>query len=220
MLVPEPQTMSGRVAALLLTIAAAACRTAPADSHPPIVQPGAPGQSSHVITADQAADLSKVQSTAADVRFMQGMIHHHAQAIDMTELLKTRTENEDMRKLAARIEISQADEIQMMRKWLEARGQEVPGEHAHHMPGAPLMPGMLTPEEMARLAAAKGPEFDRLFLEFMITHHAGALVMVKELFATPGAGQESEIFAFASDVDADQRMEIDRMSGMLKEHHK
>ena len=84
-----------------------------------------------------------------------------------------------------------------------------------HMPGATLMPGMLTPEEMARLAAAKGVEFDRLFLEGMIKHHGGAITMVKELFSTPGAGQESEIFAFASDVDADQRMEIDRMGAML-----
>ena len=104
-----------------------------------------------------------------------------------------------------------------MQRWLEARGQEVPSPHAHHMAGATLMPGMLTQADMDRLAAATGAEFDRLFLEGMIKHHEGALVMVKGLFATPGAGQESEIFAFASDVDADQRMEIDRMRGMLKE---
>ena len=226
MLVPEPEPVTARFAAVLLVlllaiVAGASCRTAgSADGRPPIVQPGAPGESSHTISADKATDLSKVQSTAADVRFMQGMIHHHAQALDMTALLKTRTGSDDMRKLAARIEISQADEIGMMQRWLSVRGQEVPGEHAHHMPGAPLMPGMLTPEEMAHLAAAKGPEFDRLFLEYMIKHHEGALLMVKDLFATPGAGQESEIFAFASDVDADQRMEIDRMSGMLKELHK
>jgi uncharacterized protein (DUF305 family) len=138
----------------------------------------------------------------------------------MTDLLKTRTESEDMRKLALRIEVSQADEIKMMQHWLEVRRQEVPGEHAHHMHGAKLMPGMLSPEEMARLAAAKGAEFDRLFLEYMIKHHAGALTMVQDLFATPGAGQEAEIFAFASDVDADQRMEIDRMGAMLKELQK
>ena len=198
-------------------MAGAACRTA---SAPPLVQPGAPGQASHAISADKAADLSQAGTTAADVRFMQGMIHHHAQALDMTALLATQTESADMRKLASRIEISQTDEIKMMRQWLAVRGQAVPGEHAHHMPGAPLMPGMLTPEEMAQLAAAKGPEFDRLFLEGMIKHHAGALTMVKDLFATPGAAQESEIFAFASDVDADQRMEIDRMSDMLKELHK
>jgi len=167
------------------------------------------------VGAAQARDLSQVGSTAADVKFMQGMIHHHSQAIDMTELLATRTTNDDMKKLALRIEVSQADEIKMMRRWLEVRGADIPGPHAHHMPGATLMPGMLNAEEMARLAAAKGTEFDRLFLEGMIKHHGGAITMVEELFATPGAGQESVIYAFASDVDADQRMEIDRMSGML-----
>jgi uncharacterized protein (DUF305 family) len=102
-----------------------------------------------------------------------------------------------------------------MQRWLEVRGREVPGPHAMHMHGATLMPGMLTEEEMARLAEAKGSEFDRLFLEGMIKHHGGALTMVHELFDTPGAGQEVEIFSFASDVDADQRMEIDRMGAML-----
>ena len=162
-------------------------------------------------------DVSRVQHTAADVRFMQGMIGHHAQAVEMTALVASRTTSDAMRSLARRIEVSQADEITMMQRWLEARGQERPGPHAHHAAGATLMPGMLTPAEMDRLAAATGAAFDRLFLEGMIKHHEGALVMVKELFATPGAGQESEIFAFASDVDADQRMEIDRMRGMLKE---
>ena len=151
---------------------------------------------------------------------MQGMIGHHAQALEMTALLASRTASENMRKLALRIEVSQADEIKMMQAWLEARSLEVPNEHAHHMHGSTLMPGMLTPEEMDRLAGASGAEFDRLFLDFMIKHHEGALVMVKQLFSTPGAGQESEIFAFASDVDADQRMEIDRMRAMLKELQK
>ena len=205
-----------RVLALVLIVAAAAsCRTGGAASAPAIIQPGAPGQESKEVGAEQARDLSKVQFTPADVKFMQGMIHHHAQAVDMTQLLATRTSSEDMKRLALRIELSQLDEIKMMRRWLEVRGQEVPGEHAHHMPGAPLMPGMLSAEEMARLAAAKGPEFDRLFLEGMIKHHAGAITMVQELFNTPAAGQDSEIYAFASDVDADQRMEIDRMGAML-----
>jgi len=192
----------------------AACRTPNVQSGPPIIQPGAPGQPSKVITAEKAVDLSQVQHTEADVQFMQGMIGHHSQALEMTELLSTRTNSDDMRKLAARIDASQADEIRMMQEWLKRRGQPLPDPHAHHH-GGKLMPGMLTAEEMGRLAAAKGPEFDRLFLELMIKHHEGALVMVKELFATAGAGQESEIFAFASDVDSDQRMEIDRMSGML-----
>jgi uncharacterized protein (DUF305 family) len=205
--------------------AGAACRTTRGSSRPagpsaPIVQPGAPGESSRVIQPDAVADLPRPGFTDADVKFMQGMIAHHAQAIEMTDLLHTRTTSEDMRKLALRIEVSQADEIKMMQHWLEARGQEVPGPHAMHMHGATLMPGMLTPEEMNRLAETKGPEFDRLFLEGMIRHHGGALTMVRDLFATPGAGQESEIFAFASDVDADQRMEIDRMDAMLKELQK
>ena len=203
-----------RASVVGLAVAASSCG-ASAGGAPPIVQPGAPGESSRVVQAEQARDLSKVQFTPADVKFMQGMIHHHGQAVDMTQLLATRTQSGDMKKLALRIEVSQNDEMKMMRRWLEVRGQEAPGEHAHHMPGAPMMPGMLSAEEMARLAATKGPEFDRLFLEGMIKHHAGALTMVQELFATPGAGQDSEIYAFASDVDADQRMEIDRMAAML-----
>jgi uncharacterized protein (DUF305 family) len=206
--------MIQRIAVVLVTIVGtASCR-------PPIVQPGAPGVRSRVIAADKAVDLSRVQFTATDVRFMQGMIGHHAQALEMTELLVTRTGSEDMRKLALRIELSQADEIKMMQRWLQVRGQEVPAEHAHHMPGATLMPGMLTPDEMEHLAEAKGEAFDKLFLESMIKHHAGALIMVDELFSRAGAGQESEIFAFASDVEADQRAEIDRMGSMLKELRK
>jgi uncharacterized protein (DUF305 family) len=205
---------------LLTAVAGASCRSAGVKPGPQIVQPGAPGEPSRVIAADKAVDLSKVQFTTADVKFMQGMIGHHAQAIEMTDLLASRTANADMRKLAQRIELSQADEIKMMQRWLEVRGQDVPGPHALHMHGATLMPGMLTPDEMERLAAAKGAEFDRLFLEGMIKHHGGALIMVDELFSNPGAGQESEMFAFASDVDADQRMEIDRMGAMLKELQK
>jgi len=206
--------MIQRIAVVLVTIVGtASCR-------PPIVQPGAPGVRSRVIAADKAVDLSRVQFTATDVRFMQGMIGHHAQALEMTELLVTRTGSEDMRKLALRIELSQADEIKMMQRWLQVRGQEVPAEHAHHMPGATLMPGMLTPDEMEHLAEAKSEAFDKLFLESMIKHHAGALIMVDELFSSAGAGQESEIFAFASDVEADQRAEIDRMGSMLKELRK
>jgi uncharacterized protein (DUF305 family) len=212
--------VSGRAVAVVLltgvvTSTLPACHHAPLKTAPPIIQPGAPGEASREIAKEQAVDLSHVQHTAADVRFMQGMIGHHAQALEMTALLQSRTASEDMRKLAQRIEVSQSDEIKMMRHWLEARGQAVPDPQAHHAHGAALMPGMLTSDEMARLAAAKGTTFDRLFLEFMIKHHEGALTMVKELFATPGAGQESEIFAFASDVDADQRMEIERMGAML-----
>ena len=185
-----------------------------------IVQPGAPGEPTRVITARQAADLSRIRYTEADVQFIQGMIGHHAQALEMTALVPSRTPREDMRLLANRIEISQADEIHMMQEWLTARGARLPNPHAHHGEGAMLMPGMLTAGEMAALASAKGADFDRLFLEFMIKHHEGALVMVDELFSTAGAGQQSDIFTFASDVDADQRMEIERMGAMLKELQK
>ncbi|HVL68738.1 MAG TPA: DUF305 domain-containing protein [Vicinamibacterales bacterium] len=201
----------------LVLVLVSACRAASPGENAPIVQPGAPGQPSRVITAEAAAALPSPAHTAADVRFMQGMIGHHAQALEMTGLLATRTSSDDMRKLAKRIEVSQADEIKMMQEWLASRGEPLPDPHAHHADDAALMPGMLTREEMGRLAAARGPEFDRLFLRYMIKHHEGALVMVRELFATPGAAQEAEIFAFASEVEADQRMEIQRMAAMLKE---
>ena len=190
------------------------------DATPQLVQPGAPGESSRVIAAGQAADLSKVAYTPADVRFMQGMIGHHLQAVEMVALVPSRTNREDLLMLAKRIDVSQADEIQMMQQWLQARGQQPPDPHEHHGHGAALMPGMLTEEEMSRLAAAKGDEFVRLFLQGMIKHHEGALTMVNELFASAGAAQDSEIFAFASDVDADQRMEIERMGTMLQESQK
>ncbi len=210
-----PRTLTYRIVTLLvIVVATTSCRSASVESPPLLIQPGAPGGSSRVITATQAVDLSQIQHTAADVRFMQGMISHHAQALEMTALLPSRSSRRDMRLLGQRIEVSQADEVKMMQRWLEVRGEGVPSVDAHHTHGATLMPGMLTPEEMGRLAGAKGNEFDRLFLEFMITHHEGALVMVNELFSSPGAGQESVIFGFASDVDADQRMEIDRMSHM------
>jgi uncharacterized protein (DUF305 family) len=226
----NPLTLS--VVAFFMLAALAACRSttaakpaatpaatpasaaAPAGP-PPIVQPGAPGQASRVISAAAASDLSNVEYTGPDIKFMQGMIGHHAQALEMVELLKTRSANDDMKKLALRIELSQDDEIKMMQHWLEARGQQVPNRMAMHMHGATLMPGMLSPDEMKRLEDAKGVEFDRLFLEGMIKHHGGALTMVKELLEMPGAAQESEVFAFVSDVEADQRMEIDRMGAML-----
>jgi uncharacterized protein (DUF305 family) len=182
---------------------------------PPIVQPGAPGQPSQVISPEKATDLSQVEYTGADIKFMQGMIGHHAQALEMVELLKTRTASADLKKLALRIELSQDDEIKMMQKWLEVRAQRVPSRTEHHVHGATLMPGMLTPDEMKRLEDAKGADFDRLFLEGMIKHHGGALAMVRELLDTPGGAQESDVFAFVSDVEADQRMEIDRMGAML-----
>ena len=209
------------ICVLFLGVLSASCRTArvastpsPSDP-PPIVQPGAPGQPSRVITAEAAADVSKVDYIDADIKFMQGMIGHHAQAIEMVTFIPTHTHRREMVLLGQRIDISQNDEITMMQEWLRARGQQVPALNAMHAHGATIMPGMLTEEEMARLARANGDEFDRLFLEGMIKHHEGAITMVKELFATPGAGQDVSVFSFANDVDIDQRMEIQRMGALL-----
>ena len=208
----------------MMAVWAAACgtsnvsQTGPAPAPVQPVQPGAPGQDSRPITPAQATDLSKVAVTEADVHFMQGMIGHHAQAVEMVALIPSRTTDDSMRALGQRIDVSQQDEIKMMQTWLRGHGQEVPDEHAMHMMHDDmLMPGMLTEAEMERLRGSTGKEFERLFLTGMIKHHAGALQMVEELFATPGAGQNSDIYAFASDVDADQRMEIIRMGIMLKE---
>jgi uncharacterized protein (DUF305 family) len=180
-----------------------------------VVQPGAPGQPGRTLSPTERSQLPP--HTQADTQFMQHMIAHHAQALEMTALVPDRAESGELPLLARRIETSQRDEIAQMQRWLTDRGEETPGPHAHHAGLDAVMPGMLTPEQLSQLARARGHEFDRLFLEFMIKHHAGALIMVEELFAQPGAGQESEIFSFASDVEADQRMEIDRMGAMLKE---
>jgi uncharacterized protein (DUF305 family) len=163
----------------------------------------------------------------ADVRFIHGMIGHHAQALEMTALVPARSARDDVRLMAERIDVSQRSEIARMQQWLRARGVAVPAADAHHAHagaggahaqhgagGHAAMPGMATPEEMARLAQASGAAFDQLFLELMIRHHEGALVMVDQLFGSRGGGQDSEIYSIASEVDADQRMEIDRMRAM------
>jgi uncharacterized protein (DUF305 family) len=208
------------LAAWAATLPPALAAQASAEQTPaPIVQPGAPGEAGRRITATQASDLSKVAHTEADAQFMRGMMMHHAQALEMTALRPTRSRADDLRLLALRIEISQADEIKMMKDWLAARGLPAADPHAHHA-GHSLMPGMLTPAEMTRLADASGVEFERLFLELMIKHHDGALVMVRELFASADAAQESEVFAFASEVEADQAAEIGRMMAMLRERQR
>lgn len=179
-----------------------------------------------VLSAGGAAGqgtAAQPRHTPADARFMQQMIGHHAQALEMAALVPERTARDDLRMLAERITVSQQDEIAMMQAWLRDRGQAVPSaqdhgaHHAHHAgaDSAAPMAGMATPREMARLAASSGAEFDRMFLELMIRHHEGALQMVAELFATPGAGQESQVFSIANEVQADQRMEIDRMRRLL-----
>jgi uncharacterized protein (DUF305 family) len=201
-------------AAVALGLLPAACGARQTGTGPRIVQPGAPGQPSRPVGD---APATAPRHTEADVRFMRGMIAHHAQALEMTALLRTRTANSQMKLLAQRIDVSQTDEIKLMRQWLQSRGLPAPDDHAHHAPGAAPMPGMLSLAEMEKLAAATGPEFDRLFLESMIRHHEGALLMVRQLFESPGAGQDADIFAFASDVEADQQAEIGRMRGMLRE---
>jgi uncharacterized protein (DUF305 family) len=213
------------VALAALSACASAPAFAPTVAPTPVtaartVQPGAPGSASRVLTERQADSLVAPRHTAADVAFMTGMIAHHQQALVMTALVADRTTARDIRLLALRIELSQTDEINLMKSWLRARGEPVPGEgeHAgHDMHEGHLMPGMLTPEQIATLQAARGVEFEKRFLEFMIQHHEGAITMVAELFSSPGGGQGSEIYGFAADVDSDQQMEIARMRRLLAE---
>jgi uncharacterized protein (DUF305 family) len=187
---------------------------------PVVVQPGAPGQPTRSLPPSTRATLPP--RSPADVQFMQGMIMHHAQAVEMTALIASHTENKDLRTLGSRISHSQSDEIEFMKRWLTARGEPVSREMPE-MPGMDmskhqmLMPGMLTPKQMEALKNARGAEFDRLFLTGMIQHHNGALIMVKGLFDTAGAGQDAELFNFATDVDSGQRAEIRIMQNMLGE---
>jgi uncharacterized protein (DUF305 family) len=185
-----------------------------------VVQPGAPGKPSRTLPPSTKATLPP--QSPADVEFMQGMIMHHSQAIEMTALIASHTENKDLRSLGARISRSQSDEIRFMRRWLALRGESIsmamPGMADADMlhKGMGLMPGMLTPEQMETLRLAKAAEFDRLFLTGMIQHHEGALTMVKDLFDTAGAGQDAELFNFATDADNTQRAEIRIMQTMLE----
>jgi uncharacterized protein (DUF305 family) len=226
------------MATLLFLSAAAASGQQPKPSNDlppgvpaPIVQPGAPGKDSKTLTPE-AARFQQRAPSAADIAFMQGMIMHHSQAVEMTELLGKQGASPALKELGKRISISQTDEMQYMKQWLAQRGQPVSmpmthnmadmkGMDHHNMPGMDMggqsmtMPGMLTPEQMHALEQAQGPAFDHLFLTGMIQHHTGALVMVQDLFDTPGAGQDAVLFDFATDVDNTQRAEINIMQGML-----
>lgn len=207
----------------LLCLAASAAFTQQEPVQPNVVRPGAPGQPTKTLPSTTRARLT--ERSRKDVEFMQGMIHHHAQAVEMTDLIEARTENKNIRLLGARISASQQDEMNFMRRWLETRGESIemkmaamPAAHSQaHTPveHEMLMPGMLSRKQMAQLRRAKGAEFDRLFLTGMIQHHEGALVMVKELHATTGAGQDAELFNFATDVDTGQAVEINIMRNML-----
>jgi uncharacterized protein (DUF305 family) len=217
-----------------LSVATVWSQPAQATSSATIVQPGAPGESSKTLSPGTAG-IPQRETAEADTKFMQGMIMHHAQAVEMTALMAARTRNKSLLAFGKRISISQTDEIKFMKQWLEDRGKAVPTEHDQmehmgHMAGMnhaagghmdmgsmPMMPGMLTPQQMQALAKATGTSFDRLFLTGMIQHHTGALVMVEDLFGTPGAGQDNQLYDFATDVDNTQRAEINIMQGMLKE---
>lgn len=194
---------------------------------PVIVQPGAPGQPTKKLPANTTAKLPP--RSAKDVEFMQGMIMHHAQAVEMTALIESRTQNKDVRKIGAKISQSQIQEIEFMKRWLTLRGEktEMQGmsdmddeEEGSHHHGNHLMPGMLTPKQMEELRNSKGAKFDKLFLEGMIQHHGGALVMVKDLFQSAGAGQDGELFNFATDVDTGQKGEIRIMQNLLDKKSK
>ena len=220
------------VAAALLSLpsTAALCQQPTPEPGVSIVQPGAPGHSNKTLTPE-TADAPPRKPSDADVKFMQGMIMHHSQAVEMTELLRTRSQDKEVQALGKRISISQTDEMRFMKEWLAERGlplsepssmdmagMDMAGmDHDHMNMAMPMMPGMLTPAQMKALAAATGPQFDHLFLTGMIQHHTGALIMVKDLFRVPGAGQDPRLFDFASDVDNTQQAEIDIMKHMLKE---
>jgi uncharacterized protein (DUF305 family) len=206
------------VAALSLPVSARAQQSRP--EAPVIVQPGAPGKPSKTLPQNTQATLPP--RSKADVEFMQGMIMHHGQAVEMTALIASHTDNKDLLVLGARISSSQSSEIKFMKRWLATRGERLTMGMAG-MPGmdrsggaTALMPGMLSAEQMEALRKVKGAEFDRLFLTGMIQHHNGALTMVKDLFDTAGAGQDAELFNFATDADNTQRAEIKIMQSMLE----
>jgi uncharacterized protein (DUF305 family) len=207
--------------ASLFSLSVCAQQTAPAT--PVVVQPGAPGKPTRTLPSTTRGTLPPV--SPADAQFMQGMIMHHAQAVEMTALIESHTENKDVRSLGARISSSQSDEIKFMKRWLASRGQSTSMQdmsHTHMSHGnmshesMALMPGMLTSAQMEALRKASGEEFDHLFLTGMIQHHGGALTMVKDLFDTAGSGQDAELFNFATDVDSGQRAEIRIMQSMLE----
>ena len=182
----------------------------------PIIQPGAPGQNGRQLSADEAIRIADTSYTDADRQFVQDMIPHHHQALEMAALAEDRTNTPEIIDAAGRIDASQQDEIELMQQWLSDRGETVPDPMMHHaMQTDHMMAGMATPEQMAALAAAEGTDFDRLFLQLMIRHHEGAVTMVDELLDQPGAAYDPVLFEFTNDVTNDQTAEIERMSALL-----
>jgi uncharacterized protein (DUF305 family) len=214
---------SGRPrAAILAALFVAACAAPPSPTAHTAPAPAPAGAADIEAIARARADSARRLYTEADVQFMSGMIHHHAQAIVMSKWAASHGAGPSVSTLASRIINAQQDEIATMQQWLRERGQPVPEATATGMKmvmngeeHVMLMPGMLTDEQMATLDAARGPDFDRLFLTFMIRHHRGAVSMVKQLFGTPGAAQDQLVFKLASDVNVDQTTEIARMQKML-----
>ena len=196
--------------ALLLGMATAATAQAP------IVQPGAPGESARELTAEEATDIAVTSHSPDDVMFMQDMIPHHNQAVQMAELVEDRTNRPEVVDAAGRITLSQQDEMEFMELWLSDRGEQVPDPTDHEaMHTSHRMAGMATPEQMDELAASEGTDFDRMFLQLMITHHEGAVTMVEELLEQPGSAYDPMLFEFANDVTNDQTAEIERMHALL-----
>ena len=201
-----------RACAGVLLLGMAASATAQA----PIVQPGAPGETARELTAEEATDIAVTSHSPDDVRFMQDMIPHHNQAVQMAELVADRTNREEVVDAAGRITLSQQDEMEFMERWLRDRGERVPDPADHEaMHTSHQMAGMATPEQMAELAAAEGADFDRMFLQLMIAHHEGAVTMVEDLLEQPGSAYDPVLFEFTNDVTNDQTAEIERMHGLL-----
>ncbi len=187
----------------------------PADEVP-IILPGAPGESGRTLSAEEAIEIADTSYSADDVTFMQDMIPHHNQAVQMAALVETRTNSDEVREIAGRIDTAQADEIEFMQGWLRDRGESAPDPTAHHaMHMSHDMAGMASPEDMAELASLEGVDFDRKFLTLMIAHHEGALEMVEQLLDQPGSAYDPVLFEFVNDVNEDQTSEIERMNELL-----
>ena len=182
----------------------------------PIIQPGAPGETVRQLSAAKAIEIANTSHSPDDVLFMQDMIPHHNQAVQMAELVADRTNRPELIDLAGRIDVSQLDEIEFMQQWLRERGEDVPEPTAHNaMHTTHEMAGMASAEQMAELAELKGTAFERLFLTLMITHHEGAVTMVEQLLEQPGAAYDPVLFEFTTDVTNDQAAEIERMNALL-----
>ena len=210
-----PRIIKSKVNWTLLTVLTVCGISNLAQAQVPIIQPGAPGQASRVITAEEASDLAALSYSLGDIQFLRGMIPHHSQAKEMSALAQDRTNNTIVLAVAARITLSQDDEISMMQGWLVDQGLDAPSEDVHHQPGFERMKGMLSDEQMEELAASSGPEFDRLYLEYMIDHHQGALDMVEMLLDQRGSVQDPLLYEFTSDLTSDQTSEIERMDLLL-----